>query len=137
MPRLDEAARRYLGVPFKHQGRDPAVGIDCVGLGQLACRDCGVAVPDWTDYARHPHAGLLESRLRAVFGPPHSDMQPGDIVAMRFAGDRGPVRHVGIVGEHPHGLSLIHTDSRLGRVVEHRIDDHWRARIAGVYRRAV
>jgi hypothetical protein len=42
------------------------------------------------------------------------------------------------VGAHPEGgLSLIHTDSYIGRVVEQRIDETILARIAAVYRRAV
>ena len=68
MVRLDIAARNYLGVPFKHQGRNPSIGIDCIGLAQLAARDCGIVAPDWTDYARHPAKGLLESRMALVLG---------------------------------------------------------------------
>lgn len=129
--RLDLAARQYLGVPFLHQGRNPAVGIDCVGLGQLACRDFGVATPDWTDYGRNPANGILEKRLRALFGEPVCCVSPGCIVSIDFAGQ---TRHVAIVGEHPHALSLIHTSSSVGRVVEHSLTDTWRKRITGIYR---
>ena len=135
--RLDEAARRYLGVPFQHQGRDPQRGIDCIGLVVLCERDCGGSPEDFTAYDRHPSARMLETALRAYYGPPVSGMCPGDLVAIRYAATkRGPVRHVAVVGEHAHGLSLIHTDSNIGRVVEHRLDDGWRDCIAGVYRRA-
>lgn len=139
--RLDEAARRYIGVPFLHQGRNPAVGIDCIGLGQLACRDCGLVVPDWTDYGRDPYNGLLEGRLSEIFGAPLplSQMRPGDIVAIFYG---GALRHVGIVGERDYAgesyLMLIHTDSRMGKVTEHRIDEGWMGRrrpaIGHVYR---
>lgn len=131
---LHLAARKYLGVPFLHQGRNPEVGIDCVGLAELVSRDCGMTVGEAiADYARNPHAGLLEARLREHLGPPHplETLQPGDLVAMRF---RGPIRHVGIIGDHEHGISLIHTSSAVGRVVEHRIDERWLAYIAHVHR---
>ncbi|HKY54795.1 MAG TPA: NlpC/P60 family protein, partial [Anaerolineales bacterium] len=120
--RLDEAARQYLGIPWAHQGRNPEIAIDCIGLGILACRDCGIDVPDEVEYGRDPINGLLESSLRSLFGDPASDIRPGDIVAVRYGGN---IRHVGIVGEHsaiPGELTIIHTDSRIGRVVEHRID---------------
>ena len=133
---IHHEARKYLGTPFRHRGRDPVVGIDCVGLAVLAARDCGWDVQDLADYTRHPKGGLLESMLRLNCGAPVSDMQAGDLVAIRYA-HAGPVRHVGIVGDHPHGLSLIHTDSHIGRVVEQRIDQSITARIAAVYRRAV
>ena len=133
--RLDEAARAYLGVKFVHQGRSAQWGIDCIGLLVLAARDCGLpqADSDSTAYGREPANGLLESHLTALFGPllPTSQMQPGDIAAVSFA---GAVRHVGVVGEHPNGLSLIHTNSMLGRVTEARIDDKWFKRIVGVHR---
>lgn len=124
-----DRARAYIGVPWVHQGRNPAVALDCIGL--LACVFPEYAHHDRTDYGRDPHAGILEAGLRAAFGDPVTDMQPGDVVAVRYA---GPVRHVGIVGAHPFGLSLIHTDSSLGRVTEHRIDDKWARRIALVFR---
>ena len=131
---LHEAARRYLGVPFRHQGRSEKA-LDCVGLVYLAVRDCGwsdLLAHDIAGYGRNPYGGLLEGGLVAAFGAPASDMQPGDVVAMRYP---RLVRHVGILGDHPDGLSLIHTDNRIGRVVEHHIDARWLRRIAHVYRR--
>lgn len=118
-------------MPFVHQGRNPAAGLDCIGLLALALPEYAMHPENRADYARDPHHGLLEHRLRLIFGEPVSDMQPGDVVALRYA---GPIRHVGLVGDHPQGLSLIHTDSRLGRVTEHRIDEKWARRIALVFR---
>lgn len=133
--RLDEAARQYLGVRFRHQGRNPATGIDCVGLLVLSAAACGLsglAEHDLTGYARDPHGGLLESRLRAAFGEPVPNMRPGDVVAMAFP---HVVRHVGIVGAYPHGgLSLIHTYSNERQVIEHRLDERWLRLIRSAYR---
>lgn len=136
-------ARKYIRVPFLHQGRDPAIGIDCIGLGEIALRDAGAPyVSRWAaDYSRNPHDGLLEARLEQVFGAPLSidDMQPGDIAVIRYGRQ---LRHVAIVGEQLYDgvwhLTLIHTDSRMGRVTEHRIDEGWLGRrrpmIVKVYR---
>lgn len=133
MTRLHEAARGYIGCPFQHQGRSRR-GLDCVGLVVLALADCGRAVEDVTNYGRDPHLGLLESNLVREFGPAISldDLQPGDIVAIAFA---GAARHVAIVGDYVHGgLSLIHTDESLGAVVEHRVDGAWAKKIRGGWR---
>lgn len=130
--RLDEAARRYLGVPWKHQGRDRVRGLDCIGLCVVCAQDLGWTVRDQSGYPRDPHGNVLEGALREHFARV-PDMRPGDVVSIRFA---GPVRHVAIVGEYMYGgLSLIHSNSRVGKVVEHRLDDHWRNQIVNVYRR--
>lgn len=133
---IHEAARTYLGVPFGHQGRNPAVSIDCIGLLVLAFRDAGLSVDafDCADYGRDPHDGLLEWHLSAAFGSPVSGLQPDDVVAIAYG---RPIRHVGIIGTDGERLTLIHTDSNVGRVVEHGIDARWRRRIRRVYRRAV
>lgn len=128
------AARALIGVPWRHQGRDPAIGIDCVGLLVLAF---GLAPErDFTAYGRMPHDGMLERHLAAVFGAPVPngvlDARPGDVAAMAYG---RAIRHVGIVGDYAlGGLSLIHTDSTLGHVTEHPLDGKWVARVRAIYR---
>lgn len=139
--KLHEAARAYLGVPFRHQGRNPAVALDCIGLLVVAGRDVGLPVDlyDRTDYGKDPVDGTLECHLTAAFGNPVarnprsvSQLQPDDIVAMDYA---GAIRHVGIVGEACGRLTLIHTSEGIvNRVTEHGIDAKWLGRIAAIYR---
>lgn len=134
-PRLDIAARKYIGVPFRHQGRNPDIGIDCVGFLVVSAIACGLhnlVAHDFTGYARNPAHGALESRLRAAFGSPISSSPiPGDVVSISY---HGQTRHVAIVGERNGRLTLIHTASNVGRVVEHGLTDQWRSRITGIYR---
>lgn len=132
--RLDIAARRYVGVAFLHQGRNPDIGVDCVGLAKIvAVDDCGLhwlAQHDLTNYARNPNGGELERRIQAAFGPPVSELSPGRLVTIDFYGQS---RHVGIVGEHNGRLTLIHAYGRPPSVVEHGLDEKWRRRITGIY----
>jgi len=134
---IESSARELLGVRWKHQGRDPAVGVDCVGLGVYAAERNGYQVQDRSDYGQDPD-GTLEQELTRVFGAPVSrngnDCLPSDIVMMEFA--KGQPRHVGIVGSHPHGRTLIHACNHNGRVVESIMDDRWFKRIVGVWRPA-
>lgn len=126
------AARRYLGVRFVHRGRRPDK-LDCVGLVWLAYRDCGVELPCPADYGREPQADRFRAAISAALGDPVSGLAVGDVVTLRT---RLHPHHVAIVGDHPDGLSLIHASGEHGRVVEHRLDDSYRARIVTVHRRA-
>lgn len=126
-------ARKYLGVPFRHQGRSPTVGLDCVGLAVLCLRDAGLKPADRADYGRDPD-GTLETALRETLAGPFDDIRAGDIVLVEFA-KREP-RHVAVIADSPFGLSMIHADSSRGKVVEHLIDSRWRERIVSAWRLA-
>lgn len=131
--RLDIAARKYLGVKFLHQGRNPDIGVDCVGLASLVAKDCGLhwlSEHDLTTYARNPNGGELERRMMAAFGPPVYELSPGCLVTIDFFGQS---RHVAVLGEHNGRLTMIHAYGRPPCVVEHGIDDKWLRRITGIY----
>ena len=129
-------------VPFLHQGRS-FDGIDCVGALAYAFQYEGKLPP----YPRDPVNGELEKNLADILGEPILKrrstldppvalelLQPGDVVSMQY---RGPIRHVALVAPHvaiKGALSLIHTDSMLGRVTEHILDFKWQRRIMQVWR---
>ena len=136
MSALIDAARKYLGTPFRHRGRT-ASGLDCAGLGWIAYRDLGVELPDVRAYGREPFKNGLMDGLAAALGEPVSDgPRPGDVVVMRF--ERDP-HHVALIASAPYGgaLTMIHADSHHGCVVEHRLSEDWCARIVAVYRKKV
>lgn len=120
---LDEAARKYLGVPFRHLGRDRN-GLDCVGLCLVSARDLGIDIPEPEPYERGPTNGSLLERLRSIdclMEHGVADMKPGDIAAFHV----GPyVGHVGIVSFHPEYkvLSIIHAFLLRRKVVEEPLD---------------
>lgn len=102
-------ARALLGRPFRLQGRDPAIGIDCVGLVVLAGAIEHAPSPDYRRRGDHLRAFLDRSKrwfrrvsVRAA--------RPGDI-AIIDCGARS--WHVGVIDDG----ALIHADPRVGRVV--------------------
>lgn len=127
------ACRAYLGVKFKHRGRTRH-GLDCAGLVVCALRDLGHDPIDLKVYGREPARDGLRRVVEQNMGPPVSDgsMLPGDVVLMRFVSDP---HHVAVLGDHPTaGLSIVHCFGDVGKVVEHRLDEHWREKILAVYR---
>lgn len=125
-----EAARSHLGTPYRHQGRAAGAGLDCAGLFVAVCHDLGLQVIDENGYGRTPFRGLLEQcidRQPFLRRVARNDMQAGDVLLMRFQSDP---QHIAFHA----GDTMIHAYSNVGRVVEHRIADVWRARVVHVYR---
>lgn len=130
-----------LQVPFLHQGTT-LEGIDCVG-GLAWILEFNGEIPAYTV---DPVNGELETHLESHLGPPimevsraaplrsREGLKPCDILSMQYA---GPIRHVAIIVPHltiPGELSIVHTDSDVGRTTEHRLDDKWLRRIVKVWR---
>lgn len=134
MTKLADSARKYLGVKFVHRGRR-ADKLDCVGLVWIAYKDCGITLFAPSDYGREPQVNRFKVAIESALGAPVKDPpKPGDVVTLRTV--RHP-HHLAIVGQHKHGLSLIHASGEHGRVVEHRLDETYMRRITSIYRRPV
>lgn len=110
-----EAHQRALGLigtPFRPQGRDPATGIDCIGLVVCAFAISERRAPDYrlTDGCWEE----LERGLRPWFDR-LEDTGPasGDVVVFRLRRSF----HFGVIS----GPDLIHADAAVGRVVARRM----------------
>jgi len=112
---LVEAARDWINVPFRHQGRS-RYGVDCAGLVVCAFKDLGIEISDRIAYDRRPFNGELEGQAVHEFVRVQ-DALPGDVFLMSFAGH--PVSHVSIFT----GDTIIHSYSTIGRVIEQRFRD--------------
>lgn len=120
------AARAALGTRFRHQGRVPGRGLDCVGLVAVVGRELGLTDYDVIDYARLPDERAMRAHIDAAGLAPVDRAQPGDVALMRFT---RAAQHVGILTE----TTLIHAWMQAGRVVEHRLDASWRNRIVTTF----
>lgn len=112
MSAVAAAARACLGARFRLQGRDPASGLDCVGLVAAALAAAGArpAVP--RGYAlRGGDGGTVAAVLIAGGLRPVADARAGDVLVCAS----GPgALHLAIDG----GGSVIHADAGARRVVE-------------------
>lgn len=116
------AARAYVGVPFRHLGRNRA-GLDCVGLLLTAAADAGIAAEDPGRYDRgHRGWDMLEwlgARFDRVTLPGHVD---GDILVFSSADTHFPT-HVGLRSTKDLRAAVIHAQAGRGAVLEERL--HW------------
>jgi cell wall-associated NlpC family hydrolase len=110
--RLAAEALALAGVPFRLRGRDPATGLDCVGLVALAAARAGLSVGPLPDYALRGTDPAQATRALAAAG---FDLATG----MAAQGDlllaqSGPMQlHLMIRAAG----GLVHAHAGLGRVV--------------------
>lgn len=123
-------AKRWIGTPFRHQGRCFGAGADCLGLVLGVARNLGqptIATP--TDYPPDWHMLTADERLwrglqtqfreRSVF----ETAERGDVLLFRLH-RRNAASHLAIFGE----TGLIQALSRLG-VVQTPFSMAWRRRL--------
>lgn len=120
-PLIAAAAMDLAGVPFRQGGRDPASGLDCVGvvLTALSVCDAGpIAVPPYTLRRTHlrPFDGLAADHgLSAVDGSPRA----GDVLVCRV----GPAQfHAAIALTD---ARIVHAHAGLRRVVCTALPPDW------------
>lgn len=100
-------AMALVDTPFVAHGRLPGVGVDCIGLGVLVCRACGLVPPDAdiTGYPMVPDGTLLEICDRLLI---RSRAQVvGGMGVFVYGGSQA--HHLGIFVPHPsRGLAIVH-----------------------------
>lgn len=129
--KIIEIARSWIGTRFHHQGRTKGVGVDCIGLIVGVAKELGLEVEDRTDYAREPSNGELEKALMKYLTP--CELKVGAVALFKL--DKEP-QHVGLIGfriqdSGDRVLTLIHAYAQARKVVEHGLDDLWKARLVG------
>lgn len=134
MPTTDDivtAARRYLGVPWRHQGRD-ARGLDCAGLVVVVGRELGLSDYDTTGYGRHALGHAFVDHFRGAMAPvPVPAMQPGDVAV--FADSAYPC-HCGFVSVRHGAFHLIHAHALRRQVIEEPYSGEWPLKIKFAFR---
>ncbi len=91
-----EAARSYIDVPYKQQGRSREHGLDCVGLIVMVGHDTGYTDFDFLEYGSNPDGETMERLLNEHLDrlPSFEDARAGDVVSMDFGDGE---QHVGIL----------------------------------------
>lgn len=133
-------ARTWIGTPFQDKGRRKGQGLDCVGIVLCTGHDLGIndknGVPFtrdmYTDYSSQPTGNFVHlTCCKHLIAKAVPAMRAGDVVTM--AVPSAPC-HVGVIGDSPNGLTLIHAYAGGGSVcMEHVITPQWKRRIVGCF----
>lgn len=129
-----EAARSWLGTPYRHQASLKAVGADCLGLVRGVWRDAlgdepeivPPYTPDWAEALKQET--LLEAARRHLVEIPGAAALPGDVYLFRM-GLGHPAKHCAIKSDEDR---IIH--AYWGKAVcETRLVPWWQRRIAAAF----
>lgn len=110
---LARAAEALAGTRFRLHGRDPATGLDCIGLLAAALAAIGRAAPLPTGYALRSHRLPALDGIAAACGLAEAQgaLRPGDVMMLRV----GPCQHHLAIAAR--GGGLVHAHAGLRRVV--------------------
>jgi cell wall-associated NlpC family hydrolase len=126
------AARSWVGVPYKHLGRDRS-GVDCAGLIMGVAKEFGIEPEAPRAYSNQPKgATLLVPADKQMWVVKRDRLIPGDVVVL-WAWTPNEPQHFGIVADHPHGVSFIHAFSKFGKVTEQSWNRFWNKHFTGIY----
>lgn len=121
---------KYLGVPFKHLGRNPKIGIDCYGLLKCFFSDLGIELFDIDDYKKNWSKEGQNYFIENYYKQFEQVPMPHVFDVVLFKNDEGIANHVGIVLS---GDKFIHTN-KVGTVIGRLNEFNNFKRIVGFYR---
>lgn len=125
---LAAAAERLVGTRFELHGRDPARGLDCIGLVAVALAAIGrpAVAPVGYRLRQTEVDRFLASAARSGLADATGPVEPGDVLLAR----PGPGQHHLVIAAGAGGF--VHAHAGLGRIVltppplQWPINRHWR-----------
>lgn len=127
-----DQARTWINVKFRHQGRS-RYGVDCVGLFSCVGKEIGKPDPIPSNYTRNPNTAILKAGLEERLDEVKiKDMQPGDVLVLRFEDVHGDVKNQHVALRTDRGI--LHSAAMYRKVTEHCFDQEWADRVEHVYR---
>lgn len=131
------AARTCIGTPFRHRGRKPGIGLDCLGLLIYSGLQSGHVQPgfDIQGYRKIPDGNAMLVLCRQYMVEKNfANAVAGDVILMSVEQDP---QHLGILADWQHGgLSMIHSCNLAAygkQVVETRLVFHDRQKFVACF----
>jgi NlpC/P60 family putative phage cell wall peptidase len=133
--RVVEAARAWIGTPYRHQASTRGAGCDCLGIVRGVFRDIYGAEPErpppytaaWAE--ERAEETLRDAALRHLEPVSREEFRAGDVLLFRLR-ERGPAKHCAIAVSR---TRMIHAYDRHA-VAECAIPESWARRLAYAFR---
>lgn len=131
--RVIDAARAWIGTPYRHQASVQHVGTDCLGLLRGVWRTLYGAEPEMVppysqDWAEPQGDEVLMRAALRYLQPQRAALRPGDMLLFRMR-DGAIAKHIGICATAGAEPTFIHAYSGHS-VTESPLSQPWQRRIA-------
>lgn len=131
---VQAVAREAIGTPYGHCGRSLDKTLDCIGLLVVVAERCGLPTGghDCSRYSRIPRDNLIVRELElAGLRIVDRDPLPGDVGIFWISETKRQPQpqHAAIFTLKDNELSIVHSYSRVKRVVETTYDEYWEKRL--------
>ena len=138
--RIAQAARGWIGTPYRHQAARRGAGTDCLGLVRGIWReligDEPEAIPaysmDWSEPQGEERLWAAARRHLSEVPLPMPGLEPGDVILFRMR-SASVAKHLGIVTDAEAALAFVHAYAQHG-VVESPLSEPWRRRIVARFK---
>jgi hypothetical protein len=129
MSKLIKVARTWLDTPWQHNQKVKGLGVDCVNFLIAVAFESGLNIePIPLSYGRTAIDNQIERYLERNFiKKPDLAIEENNILLYQFSGYNN---HVAIATSP---TTIIHANSKEGRVVEHSIDGVWKRCLKSVW----
>lgn len=116
-------ARALKRIPWRHQGRNLAVGIDCVGVLVAIAAALGLPYEDRLGYTRRSTGWDLIAELdRQMDRKPLKSYLSGDVLTFK---EKAYPQHVAVVAELRGVTTIIHAHAYARMVIEEHLAHEW------------
>lgn len=136
-------AREWIGTKFLHRGRlkkdiNHDGGCDCLGLVIGVLKELNIDINFMDDIFYRPiiRTNILVDNIEKYLNKKdQNNPEEGDIALFRLGkvDDKLPPQHLGIINVMNENFTLIHTHAKIGKVVEHLLDNEWKGKICGLF----
>ena len=129
MQNLIDSARTWINTPWQHNQRIKGIGVDCVNFLSAIAHESGLNIEEIPEsYGRTAIDNQIEEYLKRNFTLKNSlEIEENNIILYTFSGYKN---HVALATSP---TTIIHANSRVGKVVEHQIDGIWLKFIASIW----
>ncbi|PKB14231.1 hypothetical protein B0I00_2863 [Novosphingobium kunmingense] len=126
---LATAAEALVGTPFRLNGRDPASGLDCVGVLAAALAACGVRadLPGGYQLRQVSLDGWVPAPASLGFAAADAPILPGDVVMLKAGPGQFHLAIAAIDGGWVHAHAGLRRVVRSPALPAGPITHHWRA----------
>ncbi len=136
---IQDEARKLIGIPWHHQGRNAETGIDCIGCIIHVALKLGIFSEekvkeiDSVDYSRIPSAyNLLLQRMKEnLIEIPISEAKEGDILTFRLPHEK-LTSHVAFLLRGEREYTLVHALEK--KLTTEEAYQRWKRCVTGAFR---